>query len=336
MLLAQAVVQFFCEVPGSFRTAHAMCAYSSLTPMYVPCRDVSGAFCKASAASSDLLGEDSSSKVARILSFVEQHSPVPVAADSLRMDEDAMHFQTQPCWHHSYDEEAADGSGSECDEEAMSLASDRQMLVRAAQARREAVAHPADAHPMAQLQSALIHARLATAAPLLASPENTWAYGSTAEAKPWFYSYDEEAEGSFEEAYASSSCSSELSLQAYLTAQANKRAVHEARHAAKATRRSRRAALRASLGDLERMDAWVEPQSTSSSRAAAADAGRRQQQRRASAPGYASLLPLAAEAVLKQLHASDRLPEARRPQNWQFTWDEEAHGGMGDSILGSC
>jgi hypothetical protein len=306
---------------------------------------VSGAFCKASAASSDLLGEDSSSKVARILSFVEQHSPVPVAVDSLALDEDAAHFQQQPCWHHSYDEEAADGSGEGCDEEATSLASDRQMLVRAAQARRQAVAHPADAHPMAQLQSALIHARLATAAPLLAPPENTWAYGSTGEPKPWFYSYDEEAEGSFEEAYATSSCSSELALQAYLAAQANKRAVHEARHAAKATRRSRRASLRASLGDLERMDAWVDPStqaSTSPAAAAAAAAaagGSRRQQRRASASSaavYASLLPLAAEAVLKQLAASDRLPEARRPQNWQFTWDEEAHGGMGDTILGSC
>jgi hypothetical protein len=279
-------------------------------------------------------------KYQRILQFVEDHSPMPleVSATSTTVafssQEEELAFD-QPCWHHSYDEEAVEGS-SELDEEEdiWSMAADQQLLAEAETIRGSVPA--SSSTPVTVHQAAMCRVRLANAAPNLVSPSNTWSFGCTTEAKPWFYSYDEEAEGSFEELTAVAGGP----MQTYLAAQAEKRALHEARHAARVSRALRRATLRASLGDLEQMPPWVDPS------AAAATA---QQQKRVSRSslqqklqpkvplqGYANLLPMAAEAVLMKLHAAESVPEARRPQNWQFTWDEEAHGGLNDGVLGSC
>lgn len=279
------------------------------------------------------------SKYQRILQFVEDHSPVSVSStgsiDLLQTtveegEEDVLKQQQQQ-WHHSYDEEAMEGSSDIADEEdCLCMAADMQLIADSA-AVRSAVSAPSMA-PVSVYQVALCRARLANAAPHLVSPSSSWAYGSAAAAKPWYFSYDEEAEGTTEEALAAAM----TPMQAYMAAQAKKQAVHEARHAARVSRASRRATLRASLGDLEQMPPWVDPAAA----AAAVPAGSSSRPGRHQPPlplqGYGKLLPMAAEAVLMKLQASEHLPEARHPQSWQFTWDEEAHGGMNDGVLGSC
>lgn len=280
-------------------------------------------------------------KYQRILQFVEDHSPMSleVSASSNTFafsSQEEVAGCDQPCWHHSYDEEAIEGS-SDLDEEedCWAMAADQQLLADAATIRSSVPV--SSSAPVTVYQAALCMARLANAAPHLVSPSNTWAFNSTTEAKPWFYSYDEEAEGSFEEVTAAAPSP----MQTYLAAQAEKHALHESRHAARVSRAVRRSSLRASLGDLEQMPPWVEP------RAAAAAAQQQrctgssssvQQRLQPKVPlqGYASLLPMAAEAVLMKLQAAESVPEARRPQNWQFTWDEEAHGGLNDGVLSSC
>lgn len=248
------------------------------------------------------------SKYDRILAFVDSQA-TPVVVDGwsssssgsaggldAASDAEVQRSIAESSWHHSYDEEADEGE---------ELLHEPQLLARTVQS-------------VAALPSA-------AAAAVQAATAQTWSYGSIADPKPFFYSWDEEAEGGFE--LATAACSSmSASASAAVVAEAEpaaaaraarRAAMHEARHAARLSRRMRRAQLHPQLGDLERMPAWVQP-------------SEQQQQRSAANAHYQQLLAFVAGD-------SSTNGQYRKPKRWHLTFDEDVHGPEApETVLGSC
>lgn len=243
-------------------------------------------------------------KYERILAFVDAHA-TPVVLDSSFSSSSSIAEQEQleqqrvdSSWHFSYDEEAEE-EGEELHEPAV--------LAFAASV------------PAAVAES--------TAAVLSSAP--SWSYGNAINPKPFFYAWDEEAEGAFElEPACSTSTVSvaaavpadPVAAAAALRAQ-RRAALHEARHAARASRRMRRSQLHPQLGDLEHMPAWVQP----------AEQQKQQQSRQRSAAGikYQQLLALVA--------GDSATGQYRKPKHWHLTFDEDVHGPEApETVLGSC
>lgn len=278
----------------------------------------------AAAAASQRVSAAGSGKYQRILAFVNSQATPSMVGDSwpgscsssFEGEEEqqqahavaAVGDVATSSWHHSYDEEADEGED---------LLHEPHLLA-ACSARTAAVATAA-----------------AAAAPMLAAP--AWSYGSTVDPKPFFFSWDEEAEGSFELATAAAAFSSVgTSAAAAVAAEAaclaaaaqdraaRRMAMHEARHAARMIRRLRRAQLHAQLGDLERMPAYVQEQQQ------AAAAAAQQRQRSAASARYQQLLAL---VVGEGVNAS----QYRKPTRWNLTFDEDVHGPEApETVLGSC
>lgn len=144
--------------------------------------------------------------------------------------------------------------------------------------------------------------------------------------KFWNHSYDEEAEGplsSFAMVATGPQFSSALDGKLYR----------------RALRAERRAHLldegRTNMGDLERMEAWIDP---SSSNMAAAAAAQRDPVK------YGRILNFVEANAVRPLtgrmeHIFVRLAERqdyRRPQQWALTFDEDAHGSFDEGALGSA
>lgn len=215
-------------------------------------------------------------------------------------------------WHHSYDEEAEEGE--ELHEPAvLAYAASVPIAVAAAAA-------AAESHAAAVEDTAMASPGFYTG--------SAWSYGNAINPKPFFYAWDEEAEGAFELEPAcstsSASCAGTVSAAAAMPSdpvaaaaalRAQRRAaLHEARHAARASRRMRRSQLHPQLGDLERMPAWLQPQSQ-----------QQPSQRSAAGSKYAQLLALV---------AADATVHYRKPKQWHLTFDEDVHGP--ETVLGSC
>jgi hypothetical protein len=248
-------------------------------------------------------------KYERILAFVDAHTTPVVLDSSCSSSQHSTPLEQQQqfedlamsSWHHSYDEEAEEGE----------------------ELHEPCVMAFAAAVPAAVAESAAAAAAFTSAGP-------SWSYGNSISPKPFFYAWDEEAEGAFElePACSSSACdvaaavpADPVAAAAALRAQ-RRAALHEARHAARATRRMRRSQLHPQLGDLEHMQAWVQPKE------------QQQQQGRSrprSAPGiqYQQLLALVAgDSAARQY---------RHPKHWHLTFDEDVHGPEApETVLGSC
>jgi hypothetical protein len=250
-------------------------------------------------------------KFDRILRFVEQHdlggaATAPAAAEP---------------WHVSYDEEAEEGCGPDAaavpDHEAAQLAHAAATLAAAA-----------PAFPSCSV-AFLYPGEAAATAPGGASAA-PGAVGSLAYfmAKPWDASYDEEAEGCYEAAAAAAAAARAARLAQF----------NERRAESRAAARARRAALTRSLGDLEGMAAWVSEEDASMAALRAVEAaktavGRMQTSRY---PHLTAFLAArgGAMGVIEALQRERGL-QARRPQQWQYTWDEEVfdEGGVALSSM---
>jgi hypothetical protein len=247
-------------------------------------------------------------KYERILAFVDTHA-TPVALDSTwagsaSAEAEQLLVRVDASWHFSYDEEAEEG---------------------------EELHEPAVLTYAASVPAAVAEAVAESAAAALAFDSSpSWSYGNAISPKPFFYAWDEEAEGAFELEPACSSSSAchvaaamptdPVAAAAALRAQ-RRAALHEARHAARASRRMRRSQLHPQLGDLEYMPAWVPP----------VEQQRKQQSHQRSAAGtkYQQLLALVAgDAAAGQY---------RKPKHWHLTFDEDVHGPEApETVLGSC
>lgn len=250
-------------------------------------------------------GSDSS-KYERILAFVDAHATPVVVESWASAPEPEQPQQPDPMtsWHFSYDEEADEGE---------EIQEPHMLALAAVEA------------------AALAEAAAATVSTLQASTSSVWSYGSVVHPKPFFYSWDEEAEGSFELATAACSTSSTeaapadavvLMLDAAAAEKARRAerraALHEARHAARASRRMRRAQLLPQLGDLEHMPAWVPPQEQQHSG-----------QRSAASSRYQQLLAFVA--------GDSAHGQYRKPKRWILTFDEDVHGpDAPETVMGSC
>lgn len=246
-------------------------------------------------------------KYERILAFVHTHA-TPVALDSTwagsaSADAEQLQDRVDASWHFSYDEEAEEG---------------------------EELHEPAVLTYAASVPAAVAEAVAESAAAALAYDFPSWSYGNATNPKPFFYAWDEEAEGAFElepACSSSSGCHAAAAMPADPVAAAaalraqRRAALHEARHAARASRRMRRSQLHPQLGDLEYMPAWVPP----------VEQQRKQQSRQRSAAGtkYQQLLALVAgDAAAGQY---------RKPKQWHLTFDEDVHGPEApETVLGSC
>lgn len=243
-------------------------------------------------------------KYDRILAFVDAHA-TPVAMDSSWSSVSSSEFdqlEQDPAtssWHHSYDEEAEEGE----------------------ELHEPCVMAFAAGLPAAVAESAAAAASLTTA--------GSWSYGNAINPKPFFFAWDEEAEGAFELEPACSSNACDVAaavpadpMAAAVALRAQRRAsVHEARHAARTSRRMRRSKLHAQLGDLEYMQAWVQP----------SEQKQKQQSSRRSAAGikYQQLLALVA--------GDSAAGQYRHPKHWHLTFDEDVHGPEApETVLGSC
>lgn len=258
-------------------------------------------------------------KYDRILAFVDAHAtPIVLSSASSSVSSACEQQLAQPqkqqqledvtsSWHFSYDEEAEEG---------------------------EELHEPAVLAFAASVPAAVAESAAAAAAALTASP--SWSYGNPMHPKPFFYAWDEEAEGAFELEPCCSSSSSAACLPAAAAVPADpvaaaaalraqrRAALHEARHAARASRRMRRSQLHPQLGDLEHMPAWVQPAGE-----AQQQHQRRSGQRSAAGTKYAQLLALVAgDAATGQY---------RTPRSWHLTFDEDVHGpDAPETVLGSC
>lgn len=235
------------------------------------------------------------SKYDRIVAFVDAHAtpvvPVPGEGSSFSSEE----FEPQlPSWHNSYDEEAEEGG----------LCDEPHLL-----AYTPAVSAQAAGHVAAMAASAVASSASSTAVLV-----HSWSYGNAENPKPWCYSWDEEAEGSFELA--------DCRQTAQQAREQRRAALHEARHAARVNRKMRRATLHPQLGDLEHMQAWVGEQP----RIAQQQQG--QQQRSIPNWQYQQLLALVAGDSTHRQY--------RKPKAWHLTFDEECHGDAPETVLGSC
>lgn len=256
-----------------------------------------------------------SSKFDRILRFVEQHDIMGTCSSAFMGEaEEEEDAAASGEWHHSYDEEAEEG----CDD-GFAVAPHEAQQLMAAQASLSAAAVPAVACSVAFLYPAAAEQQH-EAAP--------GAVGSLAYflAKPLDQSYDEEAEGCYEAAAA----------EAAVSARALKAASMVQRRAeSRAVARERRAALRLSIGDLEAMQPWVADEAVAAAAAAVKRAAGRMPTARyphlqaflAARVGAMEVVESAFEALQRE-----RGLQARLPQAWQYTWDEEAHGS---SVLSS-
>lgn len=258
-------------------------------------------------------------KYDRILAFVDAHAtPIVLSSASSVISSACEQQLTQPqqqqqlegvtsSWHHSYDEEAEEG---------------------------EELHEPAVLAFAASVPAAVAESAAAAATALATSP--SWSYGNPSHPKPFFYAWDEEAEGAFElEPCCSSSSAACLPAAAAVPAdpvaaaaalRAQRRAaLHEARHAARASRRMRRSQLHPQLGDLEHMPAWVQPAGEAQQQQQRSNSG----QRSAAGTKYAQLLALVAgDAATGQY---------RKPRSWHLTFDEDVHGpDAPETVLGSC
>lgn len=255
-------------------------------------------------------------KYDRILAIVDAHAtPIVLGCASSSISSTCEQQLAQPqqqqledvtsSWHFSYDEEAEEG---------------------------EELHEPAVLAFAASVPAAV--AESAAAAALTASP--SWSYGNPMHPKPFFYAWDEEAEGAFElEPCCSSSSAACLPAAAAVPADPvaaaaalrtqRRAALHEARHAARASRRMRRSQLHPQLGDLEHMPAWVQPVGEVQQH----QHQRRSGQRSAAGTKYAQLLALVAgDAATGQY---------RTPRSWHLTFDEDVHGpDAPETVLGSC
>ncbi len=154
------------------------------------------------------------------------------------------------------------------------------------------------------------------------------------------HSYDEEAEGCYEAAAgafaaalaASASASASAPVTTVKVTRSQRFAALIARRAESyAAARVRRASIRPSPGDLESMAAWVAEEDAAAAAAAVKLAAGRMPASRY--PHLAAFLSArtgahrgAVEGIFDALQRERALQE-RLPQAWQFTWDEEAHGG---------
>jgi len=109
--------------------------------------------------------------------------------------------------------------------------------------------------------------------------------------------------------------------------------------ATRRTRRARREALRPALGDLEHMDAWVDPAilaAAAEAQVAACTGSPTAVARYAEIMGFierSAVGPLTSTLeALGRFRDADSALQYRRPQNWQLTFDED----QGDSVLASC
>lgn len=245
-------------------------------------------------------------KYDRILAFVDAHA-TPVVLDSSwssaaaggssssfpeQLEQDPL----TSSWHHSYDEEAEEGE----------------------ELHEPAVLAYAASVPAAVAESAAL--------------SNSWSYGNPVSPKPFFYAWDEEAEGAFElePACSTSACDMAAAMPADPVAAAaalraqRRAALHEARHAARASRRMRRAQLHPQLGDLEHMQAWVQP-------------AEQAQQRAHSLSGQRSAAGLRYQQLLALVAGDATSGQYRKPKHWHLTFDEDVHGpDAPETVLGSC
>jgi hypothetical protein len=258
-----------------------------------------------------------SSKFDRIMRFVDQHDLAGTcsAASSTPGLEVAADGSGE--WHHSYDEEAEEG----CEDDAASAVGphEARQLVAAAEA---LIAGPACS--VAFLYPAQQQFAASAAAAYLPGAVGTPAYFA---AKPLDLSYDEEAEGCYEAAAA------EAVVEAAVARAARFASLIERRAETRAAARARRAGLVRAVGDLEGgMQPWVDELAARK----AADAVKRAAGRvpPGAYPHLAAFLASrtggalgAVESVFEALQRERGL-QARAPQAWQYTWDEEAHGAL--------
>ena len=278
-------------------------------------------------------GSSGSNKFDRILRFVDQHdlraTTAAAAAASASAPEPAAAAAADasaaaaPSWHLSYDEEAEEGEEQPAAavpaHEAAALAAAAHALA-AGPACSVAFLHGADgAADAAAMPAAAAALDAAAAAPAVGSA----AYFA---AKPWGASYDEEAEGCFEAAAAAARAERAGRLATYM----------ERRAESRAAARPRRAALRAAVGDLEAMAPWVDDAAAAKAAAAARAAAGRVPPGRY--PHLQAFLAArggaggAVEAFVESLQRERGL-QARAPQPWVYTFDEEAHGcGAGTAL----
>jgi hypothetical protein len=239
------------------------------------------------------------SKFDRILRFVEQHDLAGAAAP---------HAPEAQAWHVSYDEEAEEGC--EPGSAAALPAHEAAHLAHAA----AALAAAAPSFPSCSV--AFLYPGEAAAADLAAAAAPS-AVGSVAyfAARPWDHSYDEEAEGCFEAASAAARAARAARLALF----------NERRVASRAAARARRAALAHSLGDLEAMAPWVGEEDAAAARRAAAAAKIAVGRMPTSRYPHLTALLAAREGAMGVIEAlqRERGLQARRPQQWQYTWDEE-------------
>lgn len=255
-----------------------------------------------------MLQPSAQEKYERILAFVDAHATPVVLDSSWSTSSNSACAEQQEVvatssWHHSYDEEAEEG---------------------------EELNEPA-VFAFAAAVPAAVAASAATATAAAASTGiPAWSYGNPISPKPFFYAWDEEAEGAFElePACSISACDTAAALPADPVAAAaalraqRRAALHEARHAARASRRMRRSQLHPQLGDLEYMPAWLQP---------AQQQSQQQQKGQRSAAGikYQQLLALVA--------GDSATGQYRQPKRWHLTFDEDVHGpDAPETVLGSC
>ena len=268
---------------------------------------------RAVAGSSDALLQSATratqDKYDRILAFVDAHA-TPVVLDNTwgsSSSSTSVEQHVTSSWHHSYDEEVEEGE----------------------ELNEPAVLAYAATVPTAVAESA------AAAVVAVNAALPSWGYGDPINPKPFFYAWDEEAEGAFELEQVCSTSQSVAATSAVaagpmdpaaaaaaLRAQ-RRAALHEARHAARATRRMRRSQLHPQLGDLEHMPAWVQP------------AG--QQQQRSSNGSQRSAAGIKYQQLLALVAGDAAHGQYRKPKQWHLTFDEDVHGPeVPETVLGSC
>jgi hypothetical protein len=256
-------------------------------------------------------------KYARITRFVEENSLLAQPAS----------LPAASAWHRSYDEEAEDPEAHNAEPGTGPL-------------RAEAAVPRMVGAACSSLQVGGLGSGAATS--VYAMPfyrtrlDAQRAREAALAAKPWYFSYDEEAEGSFGVATAAARTRGGCAGVSGAVAVSADDAVG-ARHRSVGAHRQ---PLRAAYGDLEQMQPWVDPAMLAAVvEAHPAAAGSR---RWSAAQRYAALMSFAArrgqvlDDVLAALRAQDALT-FRSPQAQFLTFDEEAHGEeCPATLLGSC
>lgn len=249
----------------------------------------------------------------RMLRFVEMNSTV--SADALySLDSLTDDVLDQQRWHHSYDEEAEEGvSDDETDSSLMLASASAPVNVY------PSYPHSGDQNSIYNITYCASSSSSALALPASALP--------AAAEKQWYYSYDEEAEDSFEAASSSTSSSSTAcaAVPSMVASPSGtyQPSIRETRYQARLRRAARRHNLHASFGDLERMQPWMEP-------LAAAKASQKYNSV-LSFVEHNAVVPLTRfeDAIQHVLQQTDI--QYRRPQWWQYTFDEDVHGSFDEA-----